>query len=57
MLAALYPVITLVVIVITANHYILDAAGGLLILAAGWFLARLFTRAGRGPKTNNLPAS
>jgi hypothetical protein len=56
-LAALYPVITLVVIVITANHYLLDAVGGLMILAAGWFLSKLFTRAGRGPKANSLPAS
>ena len=35
-LAACYPVMTLIVIVITANHYVIDAAGGLLILSIGW---------------------
>ena len=47
-LAASYPVITLVVIVITANHYILDAVGGLVILGVGWFVGQRITRAGRG---------
>jgi hypothetical protein len=46
-LAALYPLMTLVVIVITGNHYFLDAVGGWLILAIGWFLSGLVTRAGR----------
>jgi hypothetical protein len=32
---ALYPVATLFAIVVTANHYVLDAAGGALVLAAG----------------------
>ena len=49
-LAGCYPLFTLVVIVITANHYIIDAAGGLLILAIGWFLSGIFTRAGRGAR-------
>ena len=48
-LAAAYPVMTLGVIVITANHYVIDAVGGLVILSIGWFLASRFTRAGRGP--------
>jgi hypothetical protein len=48
-LAASYPVITLVVIVITANHYVIDAVGGLVILSIGWVLGNRFTRAGRGP--------
>jgi hypothetical protein len=46
-LAGSYPVVTLVVIVITANHYVIDAVGGLAILGAGWFLGNRFTRAGR----------
>ncbi len=46
-LAALYPVMTLIVIVITGNHYFLDAVGGWIILAIGWFLSGLVTRAGR----------
>jgi len=50
-LAASYPVITLIVIVITANHYVIDAAGGLLILSIGWVIANRFTKAGRGDRT------
>jgi membrane-associated phospholipid phosphatase len=34
-LCALYPVATVFAIVVTANHYWLDAAGGALILAIG----------------------
>ncbi|MGI8778434.1 MAG: phosphatase PAP2 family protein [Acidimicrobiales bacterium] len=34
-LLAVYPLITLCAIVITANHYVLDAAGGALALCAG----------------------
>ena len=43
-LATLYPVITLVCIVLTANHYWIDGVGGLVCLAAGYGLARLLTR-------------
>ena len=49
-LAWSYPILTLIVIVITANHYFLDALGGLVILAAGWIIAGKVTRAGRGPR-------
>ncbi|MFM7224129.1 MAG: phosphatase PAP2 family protein [Actinomycetota bacterium] len=48
-LAISYPIITLVVIVITANHFFLDAVGGLAILGFGWIVARHVTRAGRSP--------
>jgi hypothetical protein len=54
LLAASYPFVTLVVIVITANHYVIDAVGGLVILAAGWFLANRFTRAGRAAPPDQL---
>ncbi|MGQ0826570.1 MAG: phosphatase PAP2 family protein [Actinomycetota bacterium] len=47
-LAIAYPIATVVVIVITGNHYLLDAVGGVLVLAAGWFVAHRLTRAGRG---------
>jgi hypothetical protein len=53
-LAASYPVLTLVVIVITANHYVIDAVGGLAILAIGWFLGNRFTRAGRPAPPDEL---
>jgi hypothetical protein len=47
-IAGSYPFVTLVVIVITANHYVLDAVGGVLILGVGWVVAHKLTRAGRG---------
>lgn len=43
----LYPALTLLAIVLTGNHYWLDAAGGAVIFAAGYLLAHRFTRAGR----------
>jgi len=46
-LAALYPVMTVTVIVVTANHYFLDAVGGFIILGIGYVAARVLTRAGR----------
>jgi len=55
-LAACYPLITLVVIVITANHYFLDAAGGWLTFGIGWFLSGLVTRAGRTRRMQDQPA-
>jgi hypothetical protein len=48
-LAVSYPVLTVIVIVITANHYFLDAIGGFTIFGIGYVVARLVTRAGRGP--------
>jgi hypothetical protein len=38
-----YPFITLFVIVVTANHFILDAAGGALVLTGGFLLGREIT--------------
>jgi PAP2 superfamily len=48
-LAAIYPAMTVTVIVVTANHYFLDAVGGFFVFTVGYVLARVFTRAGRGP--------
>ena len=42
-LAIAYPLLTLFAIVVTANHYVLDAIGGAVILAGGFALARVFT--------------
>ena len=53
-LAAVYPVLTVSVIVLTANHYFLDAPAGFLALGIGYLAARAFTRAGRGPATEPL---
>ena len=46
-LAAAYPAVTVLVIVITANHYLLDAVGGFFVFGLGYVIARRFTRAGR----------
>jgi hypothetical protein len=46
-LAAVYPVCTVISIVLTANHFWLDAVGGFAALGLGYLLARVFTRAGR----------
>jgi hypothetical protein len=43
-LVVLYPVATLFAIMVTANHYWIDAAGGALTLTAGFLLARWFTK-------------
>lgn len=42
-LGALYPLITLLAIVGTANHYFLDAFGGLVALAIGFGVAQVLT--------------
>ena len=45
----LYPVGTVTVIVLTGNHYVLDAVGGFATLGIGYLVARAVTRAGQGP--------
>jgi hypothetical protein len=49
-LAAAYPLVTVVAIVITGNHYWLDAAGGYLAVGIGYAIARAATRAGRSAR-------
>ena len=46
-----YPGLTLFAVVVTANHYFLDAVGGAAVLAAGFWLARSFTRRTEGRRT------
>jgi hypothetical protein len=55
-LAIAYPVATITVVVITANHYFLDGVGGAVIFIVGYGLARVFTRAGRVPKPHTPEA-
>jgi hypothetical protein len=43
-LAIAYPIITLLCIVVTANHFVLDAVGGLVILGLGTLIATPITR-------------
>jgi len=53
-LAILYPLGTVASIVVTSNHYFLDAVGGFLVLGFGYVVARIFTRAGRRPRKDDL---
>ncbi len=39
-----YPALTVTAIVLTGNHYFLDAAGGAVVFGAGYWLSRRFTR-------------
>lgn len=45
-LGLLYPVLTLFAIVVTANHWFLDALGGAIIIVVAAWLLRLFDRRG-----------
>ncbi|MEX2293712.1 MAG: phosphatase PAP2 family protein [Acidimicrobiales bacterium] len=54
-LAALYPFVTLVCIMLTANHYWIDGLGGLLCLGIGFAVARIVT--GRTSRRPTAPAS
>jgi hypothetical protein len=56
-LAALYPVATVTVIVVTANHYVLDAAAGFIVLGIGYVAARILTHAGRGAPVARAPGA
>ena len=53
-LAIIYPILTLTAIVATANHYIIDAVGGLVILGAGYLVASWVERF-RQPRTAPTP--
>lgn len=49
MAIVLYPLLTLFAIIVTANHYWIDAVGGLLALAVGLRIAPALTRILPGP--------
>lgn len=50
-LAGLYPFITLFAIIVTANHFWLDAVGGAAVLGVGYLIARTVTgRISRSPQ-------
>ncbi len=47
-LAFAYPVVTLLTIIVTGNHYWLDAVGGAVVIGVGWMLgSRLAGMMGR----------
>lgn len=55
-LGVLYPLVTFFVVMGTANHYVLDIVGGLITLAAGFFLAWLLRVAWRKYLSRHLDA-
>lgn len=57
LLAALYPLITLVVIIGTANHYVLDAAGGVAALVCGFMTQRMLAGRPALAPPASLPAA
>jgi hypothetical protein len=52
----LYPIGTVTAIVLTGNHFILDAVGGFAVLGIGYLIARPLTRAGQGSRVS-VPSS
>ena len=58
-LGALYPCATLFVILGTANHFVLDAVGGVVVLACGFLAQRLLSGrpAFEAPSITALPAN
>jgi hypothetical protein len=50
-LAAVYPAVTVTAIVLTANHYFVDALAGFAAFGIGYAVSRAATRAGRRPAT------
>jgi hypothetical protein len=45
-LGVAYPVVTVLVVISTANHYLVDAVAGLVVLAAGLLISRAAVRLG-----------
>lgn len=54
-LAIAYPFLTLFCIVVTANHFLIDAVGGLIVLAAGIAIGRPLTRLVHTRHTRTAP--
>nr|WP_192817156.1 bifunctional glycosyltransferase 87/phosphatase PAP2 family protein [Streptomyces sp. AA1529] len=56
-LGALYPLLTTFVVMATANHYLLDAVGGVAVVTAGFYAQRRLARIrGTGNRTGNRTA-
>jgi membrane-associated phospholipid phosphatase len=55
-LAGCYPALTVTAIVLTGNHYFLDAVGGFTTLGIGYVAARGITRAGRSEPVVDVTA-
>ncbi|RKN47207.1 phosphatase PAP2 family protein [Streptomyces hoynatensis] len=50
-----YPVLTAAVVMGTANHYLLDAVGGVAVVAAGYAVTRAVTRLLQAPRPAGPP--
>ena len=56
-LALTYPLVMLLVIVATGNHFFFDAAAGALAIGAGYVIARWIDSARRAPRRRPAPGS
>jgi len=54
-----YPPVQVYCVIVTSNHYVIDAIAGFILVGVGYGVARLVTRAGRRPPiaTASLQAS
>jgi hypothetical protein len=52
--AVVYPMVTVAAIVVTGNHFVLDALGGFAALGIGYAAARAVTRRGRQPVATDV---
>ncbi|MEX1217633.1 MAG: phosphatase PAP2 family protein [Acidimicrobiales bacterium] len=52
-LVILYPVLTVYFVIITGNHFVLDAVAGFAVFTFAYLVARRFTRSGRGTPVTN----
>ena len=50
-----YPVAVVLTIIVTGNHFVLDAVAGLAVMAAGFLTASLVRRSHRGPERPEAP--
>ncbi|MEU8587984.1 phosphatase PAP2 family protein [Streptomyces sp. NPDC048664] len=55
--AVLYPLTTAIVVMGTANHYLLDAVAGIAVMGVGLLLARPVTRAADALRARLLPSA
>ena len=54
-LGVLYPLVLSVVVIATANHYLLDVIAGLAVVGLGALVAKLFTAVGRQIWPEHVP--
>jgi hypothetical protein len=54
MLGAVYPLVVVLTIIVTGNHFLFDAVAGILVMGIGFLVARALTRPPGRPKKEKL---